>query len=433
MDSDSTLVAKRGPGPADGIQRIVAEYPHRSPRHSLDAVRRLRESLPPLPSMPAVAVVGTNGKTSTATYLARLLSARGVRVGLYVSPHLADWSERVRIDGARQDLLPALAQVHELARASEGAEDLRFFDVLTLAAERIFAAAGAAVGVFEAGIGGRLDAVAALDPPLALLTSVGSDHAEILGGDPADVLEEKLLVVPPGATVIAARLDAELERVAANVARRGGFRISWVDVEPPGKREPTPELPRYLRSALALAEAGERACEGLLERPAGPAPDPAHLDLWLPGRLEHGTRGGVPFLLDAAHNEDAWRRLAAELRLSSGGQPRRRPIVALLSISPDKRRESLPEALRSLPGLDSALVTRHTALPAADPAPIAAELRRAGVEATPVADVAEALDRASARAAELEGRVLVLGSTHLVGEVRGLLGLPPDRPAARRS
>lgn len=376
--------------------------------------------------MLAVGVVGTNGKTSTATYLARLLAAAGVRSGLYVSPHLAAWSERVQVDGVPLDPLPALAEVDERARVEEGrAGDLRFFDVLTLAAERIFAASGVAVGVFEAGIGGRLDAIAALRPPLVLLTGIAGDHAEILGEDPAGVLEEKLLVAPPGATVIAPRLDARLERVAAEVARRGGFRISRVGARE-ACREPPPELPGYLRSALDLAEEGLRACEPLLAERGIALPSTPHppVDLWLPGRLERGEWEGTPFVLDAAHNEAGWRELAAELRGRAERQGSDAPTVALLSISPDKRRETLPETLRSLPRLDSAIVTRHTALPAADPFAIATELRDGGISATPIAAVEEARDLAFARAGAIGGDVLVFGSTHLVGEVRGLLGLP---------
>jgi dihydrofolate synthase / folylpolyglutamate synthase len=424
MDPVSTAAWKPVSTLSDEILAIAGCYPSRGPRESLDAVRRLRQTLPPLPPPLAVGVVGTNGKTSTATYLARLLTASGLRTGLYVSPHLADWRERVRIDGAPCELSPALATVHELAQSSSDARDLRFFDILTLAAERIFAVAGAAVGVFEAGIGGRLDAIAALQPPLVLLTSVARDHTEILGDELGEVLEEKLLVAPAGATVMSFRLGAELEEIAADVARRGGFRMSWVDGAQPELRDPAPDLPAYLRSALVLAEAGRRACGNLLGGEEGAVPAAsATVDLWLPGRLEHGERNGVPYVLDAAHNEAAWRKLAAELSRPSGVEGGSGPIVALLSVSPEKHREDLPGALRALPDLHSAVVTRHTALPAEDPRQIAAELSEGGIEATAVDDAEEAVDLAFARAAGLGGKVLVFGSTHLVGEVRGLLGL----------
>ena len=119
------------------IERLARSYARPGPRESLAAVERLRGLLPLRRLPPAVVVVGTNGKTSTATYLSRLLAAGGRRTGLYSSPHLSEWGERVRIEGrslATPELLEALRAVVELA-GPPGVADLRFFDLLTLAAE----------------------------------------------------------------------------------------------------------------------------------------------------------------------------------------------------------------------------------------------------------------------------------------------------------
>lgn len=406
---------------AEEMARLVAAYPARAPRHSLRDVASLRQALADGPPPPrAACVVGTNGKTSTATYLARILTEAGTRTGLYVSPHLGDWTERIRIDDSPCDpelLLRAVTAVDRVARSGgEKAEGLRFFDVLTLAAERIFADAGVSVAVYEAGIGGRLDATRTLESGLVLLSSVAIDHAEILGEQLSEILVEKLLVAPPGATVLSFHLDPELDRLAQETAADAGFRIVWVDRGRIGMRNPTPELPSYLESALALADAASRA---LIEAPStGPS---GIVDLSLPGRFELGARDGVGYVLDAAHNEAAWEELGAELSrraadLGSG------PVIALISLSAGKRRDGLAGALRSVPGLKETIVTRHSALAAEAPATVADELSRAGLPARTVEDVGEAIPLAFDLARCSAGRVVAFGSTHLVGDVRAFLG-----------
>lgn len=417
---DPNLSSSAGIG--DQIARLSREYPARAARGSLAPVARLREQVAPATAVPAVGVVGTNGKSSTATYLARLLSASGRRTGLYVSPHLSDWTERIRIDDAPTDpdlLLKALTTVHEAARAGGELADLRFFDVLTLTAERLIGAAGAEVAVFEAGIGGRLDATRLLEPQVVLLTSIGVDHAEILGEEPEQILEEKLLVAPPGATVLSFSLGGELDELAGEIAAEHEFQIVWVD---PDAGEPL-DAPVYLRSALQLAGEARWAIEGLLPASsAGNEPGPAHIDLALPGRFERGERGETPYVLDAAHNEDAWRLLAFELRRQFGDPPEAPPYVALVSVSPAKRRDDLADVLASIPGLASVIATRHTALPAEDPRRLAEELAPAGLDASAIEDVDKAAAAAFERAAAADARVLVFGSTHLVGDLRRWLG-----------
>ena len=407
------------------IERLARSYARPGPRESLAAVERLRGLLPLRRVPPAVVVVGTNGKTSTATYLSRLLAAGGRRTGLYSSPHLSEWGERVRIEGrslATPELLEALRAVVELA-GPPGVADLRFFDLLTLAAEQISARAEVDVAVFEAGIGGRLDAVATLEPQVVLLTGVALDHTEILGDSEAEILREKLLVAPPGAAVAALPIGGELRRTASEIAGERRLSIRWVD--PGGRREQrlAPELPVALHRSLCLAEAGQRLVEEAIRPAAHRRGAPAGcLDLSLPGRFECGRWEGVPYVLDVAHNQAAWRELAAEMS-------RRRPdlgeggLVVLFSVSPGKRRDELAAILRSLPGFAGAIVTRHMARPAADPREVAAELAAAGLAVRMVESSADAVASAFASARALNGRVLAFGSAHLVGELRRHLGL----------
>jgi dihydrofolate synthase/folylpolyglutamate synthase len=419
---------------SEEIGRIESEYPGRGPRGSLDAVGRLRDRLDLGAPVPAIGVVGTNGKTSTATYLSRLLSASGVRTGLYTSPHLSEWTERIRVEDEPCDpraLVEALDAVHEVAQASGELADLRFFDILTLAAERLLGDAGVDLAVFEAGIGGRLDAVRLLEPRIVLLTGIGIDHVEMLGETPREILTEKLLAAPPGATVLSFRLGVELDELASEIAAERELQLSWVE---PNPGEPL-EAPTFLRDALAMAEAGQRAAAGLFGTPPpkprpvismwSPGFNPIGIDLALPGRFERGKRGEVPFLLDGAHNEAAWQLLVFELRRMFGEPPEAPPYVALVSVSPAKRREGLADALCAIPGMESVIATRHTALPAEDPQRLAEEFSLAGLDACAVEDVDAAVALAFERASE-SGRVLALGSIHLVGDVRRWL----DRVAA---
>jgi dihydrofolate synthase / folylpolyglutamate synthase len=403
------------------ISRIASRYPKKGRRESLRAVAQLRNALPTHAEPPAIAVVGTNGKTSTATYLSRLLTAAGVRTGRYTSPHLSSWGERVTVDGVPCDeaeLAEALEEVGELAAATDlEHEELRFFDVLTLAAELLFARHGAALVVYEAGIGGRLDAVRLLQPRLTLLTGVARDHAEILGGELEQILAEKLLVSPPGGTVFSLPLPARLRSRAEAIASEAGFGLTWVDED----TEPLPaaaaELAPPLQRSLILAVAARRWAETALGIPPLGSSELEATDLGVPGRYERGRHAGVPYLLDSAHNEAAWRQLAAELdREPLGGGDD--PLVAMVSLSPDKDRGALLRALGSLPRLDSVVVTRHLELPAVDPEVLAGELRPVGFEVRVAVDPSTAVSQAFGRARDLGGGVAVLGSTHLVGEVR---------------
>jgi dihydrofolate synthase / folylpolyglutamate synthase len=406
---------------AEEIGRIASEYPGRTARSSLEAAARLRDRCGTAAPLPVIGVVGTNGKTSTATYLARLLSASGARTGLYVSPHLTDWTERIRIDDEPcdlEELLEVLTAVHEVAASSGDLADLRFFDILTLAAERIVGKAGVDVAVFEAGIGGRLDAVRLLEPRIVLLTGVAIDHAEMLGEEPGEILREKLLVASPGATVLSFRLGAELDELADQIAAERELQMHWVDPDP----GVAVELPAYLRSALTLAEEGERVAAQIIGTAEPRAPGfwtrQSHIDLRLAGRFECGERDGAPYVLDAAHNEDAWYMLAFELRRQFGDSLETFPYTVLVSVSPSKRRDGLAAALNTIPRLESLIVTRHTGMPAEDPRRLAEELTAAGLEARPVEDVDAAAAMAFERGRTLEERVLVFGSTHLVGDVR---------------
>jgi dihydrofolate synthase/folylpolyglutamate synthase len=372
--------------PAERLERLAASLPRRQPRLDLAAVEALAARTGfALPARTAV-VVGTNGKTSTATFLARLLQAGGLRVGLTVSPHLRRWSERVLVDGVEVSEGELADRVEALGGAAAGL-DVRFFDLLTFAAAEIFADRRVEVSVFEAGIGGRLDTTRALCPQLVVLTGIGLEHTELLGVDELSILREKLGVAPPGAVVVSAPLGPEIEAEARLRASEAGLRLEF----------PSLAGATFLERNFALARA---AAAHVIDVASGSERSP------VAGRLETAVVEGVQVILDAAHNADAWRTLAAEL------PPR---YVAVVSVSLDRPAAELAVALG---GADTVIATcawPGRSLGAADLARI--------IGGGSVDDPRAATRAGLERARELNLPLVVFGSAYLLKHALDELGL----------
>jgi dihydrofolate synthase / folylpolyglutamate synthase len=369
------------------IRAISTEYPSRLPRQRLDAVERLRDAagiaLPPV----RVAVVGTNGKTSTSVFIARLLRRAEIREGVTTSPHIRRWGERVAIAGealADEALLARLEVLHDLARGIDERESLRFFDLLTLAAAAAFADAGVEIGVFEAGIGGRLDATRVLTPQLTVLTGVGLDHVELLGEREVDIVREKLAVAPRGSRVLAASLRPELEEAAVAFTEAQGVELEFVGSESGNVFLRNAELARAAVAALGVATAAGDA--------ARLAAEP------VPGRMQRVSAAGVEVLLDAAHNPQAWAEIASQLPAS---------FVAVVSVSADRPAAALGVALA---GAVAVVATEAWAGRSASARDLAAALAAAEAVDDPVAAVRRGLELARAR----ELPLVVLGSAYLL-------------------
>jgi dihydrofolate synthase/folylpolyglutamate synthase len=379
------------------VFEVMAAYNAGVPRESLDAVRRVRERVGSSASPRRVVVVGTNGKTSTAAYLSRLLRGAGHSTGLYTSPHLREWTERIQVDGApvsRDEFTRALSRVHEVASGlvvSERPGDLRFFDVLTLAADQVFGAAGVEFGVFEAGIGGRLDATRVLEPELVVLTSIGADHEALLGESAVSRLREKALATPRGGVLLSAPLGDELEAELQRVASEGGFSVDVIDrVDGASVQEQN----------LALARS---AAARLLDEHALPA-----IDTEVAGRSQRGVIDGVAYVLDVAHNPTAWRAFLDELPDE--------PHVAVVAVTLPRPAASLVEVLvdHGRAKLATVTATSTTVRPTQPPEELASLLGAAGIDARAVADAAEAFDEALRAARESDRPLAVFGSNFLV-------------------
>jgi dihydrofolate synthase/folylpolyglutamate synthase len=383
-------------------------------RFGLDAVRAVDHAMGrPGADARVIQVVGTNGKGSTAALIAHGLThappgAGAAGVGLYTSPHLHRVGERVRLDGRPVDDARIEAAVADVLRFESAApRPLSFFEVITLAAWRIFASVGARDWVLEAGLGGRLDATTAREPALVVVTPIGLDHQQFLGETLEAIAAEKAAVFRPGVPVITAPQPPSVRDVLFTRAMEVGAPLHTAA---PAERPPQtlPGAHQATNAGVALA-----ALRCLGRSPALENFDDAQ---W-PARAEVLTRGAGEVVLDVAHNPAGARALATwlasrESRGSAGvensGGPRR--CVLVLGVRDDKPVATIQEALRAVSGeLWCGRVFEHSAR-------IAASDREY--------DDIDALVAAVEASAYSGQTVVVTGSHQLVGPVRArLLGI----------
>jgi len=409
----------------------------------LDRVRRALEVLgSPHVGVAAVTIAGTNGKGSTAAFLAAMVHAGGYRVGLYTSPHLVDVTERIQVGGvtiARPDFA---RWTHLVRRVVEGDADqagipLTYFEALTVMALGYFREREVDLIVLEVGLGGRLDATSVVDPIVSVITPIGLDHQGYLGETLEDIAAEKAGIIKPGATVVT-NVDPDLFRKVIGPRafalrcpiRRAGvdYRRRWLHrgVRYRGWHHRVgpviPGLAGVLQAdnaALACASA-EALCDH------GFALKAVHLAEGIQrarhvGRLDRRTglvdqqgRQWPAVLLDGAHNPMAAMVLGEEL-------PRllpERPRVALFSARADKDVAGMIAQLG--PHLDLVVVTNlpDQAPPALDALVFAS--RRHEFKLTVEPYIPSALELARRRAGT-DGGLLVTGSLHLIGHVLPLL------------
>ncbi|MFO0717429.1 MAG: Mur ligase family protein [Nitrospira sp.] len=178
---------------------------------------------------PVVHIGGTNGKGSTAAMTASMLQAAGHRVGLYTSPHLVDFRERIRVDGVMipEARVSALVEVLREAAAPDLAPT--FFEFTTALACRYFAECRVDVAVLEVGLGGRFDATNVVTPLASAITSIGLDHEAYLGSTIEAIAFEKAGIVKPGAPVVLGRMDAPARQVIEERASHEGAPLYSLD------------------------------------------------------------------------------------------------------------------------------------------------------------------------------------------------------------
>ncbi|AEB11045.1 bifunctional folylpolyglutamate synthase/dihydrofolate synthase [Marinithermus hydrothermalis] len=396
-------------------------------RPGLGRIRALLARLGhPERAFPAVVVGGTNGKGSVTRALGGILEAAGYRVGVYTSPHLVRFNERIRVGGEEiQDA--ELAALLEEVRPHAEAVGASYFEVATVLALVHFARRGVDWAVLEVGMGGRFDATNAVDPVLSVITNVGLDHQRWLGATLAQIAREKAGILRPGRSALTAArgeglrvLREEAGRVGARLLVLGeAFALEGVALGPEGvaftlayegrHRLRAPVLGAHQAENLALAAVAARRLG------VGWAAVRSGLERFMhPGRMEYLPERRL--LLDGAHNPDGARALGRALEAHFSGWPR----TLVLALSEDKDPRAFAAAFREC--FERVVVTRYAAPRAMDPAALHAHFPGAEV----VEESAKALERALA-VTPPEGLVVVAGSLYLVGEVkRYLAGLEPE-------
>ena len=388
----------------------------------------------PQHSFPAVIVAGSKGKGSTSTFLEAILLAAGQPAGLYTSPHLVSLRERIRLNGAEITGRSFGRVVGSLRRRLGARARLTHFEWLTLAALEYFALRGACPGVLEIGLGGRLDAVNAVDGTLTVITGIEREHVELLGTRLGDIAAEKAGIMRPGIPCVIGSVRPAARRVLAARARQVGARAVWVEREASWtitghdtrgiRMDLTTSRARYrgLRLGLLGRHQAHNAALAVLavenRRDAGLVVAPGAVRAGLaaarwPGRCDY--RPGRPaLLLDGSHTDGSARALSELLsELFSG-----RRIALVFGALRDKRVEAMAAAL--FPLAKTVHLVRPPEERGLEPADllrrIPADLR---VHCRVEAGTAAALS-AARRSAGSRGLVVVAGSLFLVGEVLAL-------------
>lgn len=389
----------------------------------LERVQLVKQALGAGQPMPVITVGGTNGKGSTCAMIERILLAAGRRVGLYTSPHLLAYNERVRIGGRAADdelLCEAFARV-ERAR---DAQPLTFFEFGTLAAWEAFRLAEADAVVLEVGLGGRLDAVNAFDPDCAIVTGVAIDHAEYLGSTRDAIGYEKAGIFRRGRPAIVGdaappdRLVAHARAIGADLRILGrdfGFdadAAQWRYWGRGGRKgglaypalRGAVQLVNASMAIAALDELRDRLPVSMQEIRRGLA------EVELPGRFQV-LPGRPTVVLDVAHNPQAAATLAANL----GGMGYHPMTWAVFGMLRDKDIGGVVQCLGSR--IDAWLPTTLPGARGASAAELAEHLARQGASVPATYDSpADAYRGARERAGE-DDRILAFGSFLTVADV----------------
>ena len=399
-------------------------------RRMVDLMARLGD---PQNGYPIVHIAGTKGKGSTAAFIESAARAAGYRTGLYTSPHLIEYTERMQVD--RQPIPPGelVTLIEEIKPVVAQIAGLTTFEITTALAFLHFARSGVNFAVIEVGLGGRLDATNIVTPRVAVITSLSMDHMNILGSTLAAIAGEKAGIIKPGIPVVSSAQKPEAREVLEKVAALRGSPLTFVD-------------------ACYRADGGARGLDGqeLVLSPLGGEKFAQVFKIPLLGRhqlenaataftaLQVANAQGLPvsqeairegfaavewegrfellsrepwLLVDCAHNLDSAGKLRQTLQEYFPG----REIVLVFGASEDKDVHGMMAELAPMANL--VIATQSTHPRAMPPAEIAALARQFGKKALAL-DTIEAAVNEAAKAVSQDGLIVATGSIFVAAAVR---------------
>ena len=397
---------------------------------NLDRMFALMEELgDPQMKYPIIHVAGTKGKGSVSALCASALQAAGYKTGLYTSPHLLDYVERIQVNGQPISHEQMIELVEEIKPAVAKVPKLTTFEITTALGFLAFARNDATAAVIEVGLGGRLDATNIVTPKVSVITSLSYDHMAVLGDTLAKIAGEKAGIIKPEVPVVSAPQVQEALEVLERVAKEKDCMFVLIGEDVKFER---------LTSSLSgqeLAVRSQMSAVGLnipllgshqIENAAiaytalrasgieisDEAIQMGFSQVKWPARFEILQRE-PPVIIDSAHNRDS----ALRLRQTLDEYYPEKPVILIFCALEDKDISGMLEELK--PRLEFVVATHadHPRAPSAEW--IAEEVKKAGIPVEAVPHVADALERALELAGE-QKLVLSAGSVAFAGEVSGI-------------
>jgi dihydrofolate synthase / folylpolyglutamate synthase len=427
---------------------IQKTYRYSPEKFDLGRMRLLAAALgDPQNAYPVIHIAGTKGKGSVAAFCSSALQAYGHRAGLYTSPHLEDFAERIQVDGEPITHAELADLVEEVKPTIASIPEVTTFEITTAVAFLYFVRRQVDVAVIEVGLGGRLDATNIVDPVVSVITSLSYDHTYLLGETLAEIAGEKAGIIKPGRPVVLAPQPEEASQVVASIAgeknapllrvgedylylpitnsldgqsflvwRAGGQnpaepRPSNEDnLERNGLQLSIPLLGQHQVENAATAYAALQAANGS----GAPVSEKAIIDgfahVHWPGRFEI-LRQNPPLLIDSAHNRDSAEKLRQALEDYFPGQE----AIMIFGASEDKDTSGMLTEL--LPNVRLVLTTQSIHPRAISPEDLCEVVRGLGKPAEAFSTVEAALDEALLIAGN-DGLIVATGSIFLAAAVR---------------
>ena len=384
----------------------------------------------PQNAYPTIHVAGTKGKGSVSALCASALRAAGYRTGLYTSPHLLDFCERIQVDGQPISHAALADLVDEIKPAVARVPKLTTFELTTALGFLYFARQNAGAAVIEVGLGGRLDATNVITPRVSVITSLSYDHTAVLGETLTLIAGEKAGIIKPGVPVVSSPQQEEALRVLEKVSverrceltligREITFEILSQSLEGQTfliKKAESGEPIQFSIPLLGAHQVQNAATAYAALKTAGlnvsdDAIRQGFAGVRWPGRFEIAQRENPTVIFDSAHNQDSFEKLSATLAAYFPG----RKVTLIFGVSEDKHLLAMLAAIQPL--LARVIVTRADHPRALEPEKIIETARQLGVKLEAVAPVETALKRALDLSQKDGSIVVSAGSMFVTAEV----------------